>query len=92
MLFTLFFIAMSNLVLEWLLCVAFVVILLDLKWLVLLQNNKVCFWSQEPVAEGNNKSDLEDELLLREPELLCEAHHPGDVADLCVSWKFIECM
>ncbi|XP_070189905.1 nucleoporin Nup43-like isoform X2 [Littorina saxatilis] len=26
---------------------------------------------------------MEEELLLREPELLCEARHPGDVSDLC---------
>lgn len=46
------------------------------------EENKLCLWRQEPLAGGNNR-DPEEEAILREPELLCETRHPGDVSDLC---------
>ncbi|KAL8599017.1 hypothetical protein ACOMHN_006826 [Nucella lapillus] len=48
------------------------------------EENKVCMWRQEPVTEDRGPAEVgQEELTLREPQLLCEARHPGDVADLC---------
>ena len=37
------------------------------------------------MPENRSKNEVEEELSLQEPLFLCEATHPGDVSDLCVS-------
>ena len=50
-----------------------------------LQENKVCLWQQDTLRDIASQSGVDqDGGLLKEPGLLCEAHHSGDVNDLHV--------
>lgn len=46
------------------------------------EGNKVSLWHQEALKNDGSRNAIEENFL-KEPDLLCDAHHPGDVSDLC---------